>query len=51
VVNIQSGFFRAWVFISALWVAGLGALALVFVPEMYQSGYRYVLERVGHVVT
>jgi hypothetical protein len=43
-VNIQSGFFRAWVLISALWAAGLGALALVFVPEMYQSGYWYVLE-------
>jgi hypothetical protein len=44
VVNIQSGFFRGSVLISALWVAGLGALALVFVPEMYQSGYWYVLE-------
>jgi hypothetical protein len=30
--------------ISALWVAALGALALEFVPEMYQSRYWYVLE-------
>jgi hypothetical protein len=43
-LNILRKIFRVWTLISALWVAALGALALEFVPEMYQSRYWYVLE-------
>ena len=42
-MNIKRGLFRAWITMSALWCAGVGAIAFTIVPSVVQNArYSYV---------
>ena len=41
-MNVRRGLWRAWIFVSALWVIGTMALAALILPDNVAKKYQYV---------
>jgi hypothetical protein len=41
-MNVRRGLWRAWIFVSVLWIIGTAALAFLILPENMAKRYQYV---------